>query len=464
MQIASQMAGFSLAEADILRGAMSKKVGSVFAKQKEKFIGGAKTNGIDKKTATRVFELVEHFAGYGFNKAHSTAYAVISYQTAYLKANYPVEFMAALLTSVMGNKDKVAQYVNECRRIKIEVLPPDVNESEGDFTAVGGAIRFGLSAVRNVGEGAIESIIDERKANGPFRSIYDFCRRVDLGLINKRALESLIKAGAFDFTGMSRRQLVTVFEHAVDSGLKDQRDKAIGQFTLFDVGQDAISQPVAVGLEMVDEYARAELLAYEKEMLGLYVSDHPLLEAEELLRAYTDHSLGELPDQKDGSVAWVGGIISKLTRITTKKGEPMLFINLEDLDGSVEAIIFPTLYDKYREILVEDKIIRVKGRIDLKEDGGPKLIALELELLDQKNKPATLCLSVSAESFSRQLLDELKAILSNRKGAVPVYLEIKNGNKLTKLALGHNYCVNLNDGLLGELKALLGQSAISLKQ
>lgn len=465
MQIASVMAGFTMAEADILRGAMSKKKPEVLARQREKFIGGALNNGIDADTAGRVFDLVVHFAGYGFNKSHSTAYAVISYQTAYLKANYPVEFMAALLTSVMGNKDKVSQYVNECRRLGIEVLPPDVNESFQSFTVVGKAIRFGLSAIRNIGDGAIESIINARSKR-EFKNIYDFCERVDLSAINKRALESLIKCGAFDSTLMSRKYLLSIYEKAVDAGQRKQKDIKSGQFTFFDLApeeENHFYKPEDIGEEALEEFPKDKMLAYEKEILGLYVSDHPLLGLESAIKKQVDVSISDLREQRDGSFLWIGGIISKISKTTTKKGEIMLFLTIEDIESSVETVVFPAVCKKYRDLIFEDNIVRVKGRLDLKEDSA-KLIVQEVEMLDKtKAGPSSLCLRVNVKGANNNLMNQLKHILQKHPGVSPVFLELKEEEKTTRMKLDESFKVNSSNGLFAELKELLGEEAVCLQ-
>ncbi|MDI6815805.1 MAG: DNA polymerase III subunit alpha [Actinomycetota bacterium] len=438
------------------------------------------------------------------HNSHSTAYAAISWQTAWLKANYPVEFMAALLTSIMGNKDKVAQYINECRRMGIEILPPDVNESYRDFTVVGKAIRFGLSAVRNVGEGVIEAIIREREENGLFRSIYDYCRRVDMNALNKRTIESLIKGGAFDSCKVSRRQLLLTFEKAVEMGARSQKDKAAGQFTIFDLGDsgdsgtvEAVNDPID---DIVPEFDKPELLLYEKEMLGLYVSDHPLLGVADEFLNQTEYSTSELKEQKDGTVAWVGGIIAKITKLTTKKGDLMLFLNVEDLDGSVEVIVFPAVYDKFKDILAEDKIILIKGRLDIKED-EIKVISLEIREFDAKtggkaanrrkvkpngngngngngcgsgasngasngkklNGNTALVLTVSKSMMTAQFLGRLKEILRTQPGPVPVFLKLQNGGEPTILALAPEYNISPQNGLFAELKELCGEGAVNIE-
>lgn len=459
MQIASQMAGFSMAEADILRKAMSKTDSAVFKEQRQKFINGASSKSIAKESAEKVFDLVAHFAGYGFNRSHSTGYALISYQTAYLKAHYPAEFMAAVLTSVMDKKEKVALYVNECRRLGIKVLPPHVNESLRGFTVVGDDIRFGLSAVRNVGEGLVEAVIEGRKNKGTFKSLFDFCQKVDLSNVNKRALEALIKGGAFDGAGLGRKQLLKLHENAMGHGQQRQRDNERGQASFFDTGGEDLDYPAPDG----DDFAKAELLAQEKEVLGLYVSDHPLLEQEKLLKSRTQFSLEALKEQREGLVCWVGGIVANVNRITTKKGEMMAFLTLEDLEASAELVVFPSIYQKNRELMEEDAFIRAKGRLDAKEDQC-KLIALEVEpLAAEEKKSAAVHLRLSSELFSRELLDQLKRILRTHPGPAPVFLEVKDAGRVTTLRLGQGYQVQTYSPLFAELKALLGEKAVSFQ-
>lgn len=458
MRIANVMAGFSMAEADILRGAMAKKKPEVLAEQREKFIGGAVAKGIDEDSAAQVFDLVVHFAGYGFNKSHSAAYAMISYQTAYLKANYPVEYMAALLTSIMGDKDKVALYISESRRLGIDVLPPDVNESFADFTVVDDKIRFGLSAIRNVGEGTIEAIIRARKAK-PFESIYGFCQQVDSSSVNKRVIESLIKSGAMDSFGCTRKYLLEMYEDAVELGVKKQKDVQAGQFTIFD--QETASQFLEPEIpKKQEELPKDKLLAFEKEMLGLYVSDHPLFGLEAALQAQVESTLAMLKEYNDNSFVYVGGIIANISKITTKKGEMMVFVTLEDLTGSVEIVVFPKIYEANRDLWVEDAIVRVKGRVDKKDD-EVKLLAIEVTPLDTaKGGIRTVKVLLKEEKSSKETFEELKRIFQAHPGRSPVQISLVSKDKTTVMALSDKFRVADSSSLYAEVKSLLGEGAI----
>jgi DNA polymerase-3 subunit alpha len=393
MLIASKLAGFSMSEADILRDAISKKKRDVMTKQKNKFIGGTKKVGIiDEITADKLFELITHFAEYGFNKSHSAAYAMISYQTGYLKANFPVEFMAALLSIRMGSQEKVAQYINETGRMGIMVLPPDINESFSDFTVVGNSIRFGLSAIKNVGSNVISSIAQERK-NGRFKNFEDFCNRVSSSVLNKKTVESLIKAGVFDSFKQSRKYLLVNFERIVEEAAKLKRSKESGQFSLFDESKELQESLISGNLlyqtkrsatDILDEFSAKELLNFEKEMLGLYISGHPLAEYQEILSGFK--TIESLAEENDKSTQLIAGVISSIKQILTKSNQPMYFITLEDITDSIEVIVFPTILEKYKSIIITDRIVRIKGKLDKKED-QMKLIAVEVEdIKSQKNK------------------------------------------------------------------------------
>ena len=393
MLIASRLAGFSMSEADILRDAISKKKRDVMKKQKNKFLDGAKKTGvIDEATADKLFELITHFAEYGFNKSHSAAYAMISYQTAYLKANFPVEFMAALLSIRMGSQEKVAQYINESRRMGIMVLPPDINESYSDFTVVGNSIRFGLSAIKNVGSNVISSIAQERK-NGKFISFENFCSRVSSSVLNKKTIESLIKAGVFDSLGQSRKYLLENFERIAEESEKIKRSKESGQFSLFDESEIHPESIISGGIlhgessqsvDIFKEFPAKELLNFEKEMLGLYISGHPLEEYKEVLNGFK--TIESLSEESDKSTQTIAGVIASIKQILTKSNQPMYFITLEDFSDNIEVIVFPTVLEKYRSIIIEDRVVKIKGRLDKKED-QIKLIAIEVEdIKSQKSK------------------------------------------------------------------------------
>ncbi|MDD3520436.1 MAG: DNA polymerase III subunit alpha [Actinomycetota bacterium] len=369
MQIASIFAGFKMSEADILRGAISKKKKELLEEQRIKFVNGAKNLNNDSDVAEKLFDLINHFAQYGFNKSHSAAYAMISYQTAFLKANFPVEFMAALLSIRMGSQEKVSQYINECKRMEIKVLPPDINDSFSDFKVVSNSIRFGLSAIKNVGLNVIEEIQEERKRNSPFKDFYDFCLRIDNVVLNKKTLESLIKGGAFDSLGHTRKFLVENFEKIVEKAQKIKKDRIAGQFSLFEELQnseekDGITEFSDI-IEDNDEYDAVDMLSFEKEMLGLYISNHPLSEYENALDGLPQ--IASLADKSDNSVQTIGGIINKIKTIYTKKNQLMHFITFEDKSGSLELVVFPRIAEEYKDYIAEDNIVQITGKLDKKE-------------------------------------------------------------------------------------------------
>ncbi len=469
MRLATDLAGFSMAEADILRGAMSKKKPEVLDEQREKFISGSAANDVDKKTAGKIFDLIVHFAGYGFNKSHSTAYAVISYQTAYFKAHYPLEFMAALLTSVMGTKDKVAQYANECRRKNIDITPPSVNDSFAGFTPVDeGKIRFGLSAVKNVGLATIEKMVEARSKDGSFKSIFDFCVRVDSKAINKRAIDSLIKSGSFDFLGHTRKDLLNNYEQAVDYGVNRQRQEEAGQFSLFGDSAGISDEPIMVLTD--EEMSKEDLLGFEKDMLGLYISDNPLFEVAELLAKKTTFSLSQVKEAKKKKNVQIGGLVSQTTKITTRKGDPMMFAVIEDLEGSIEAVIFPNIYQENASILVEDKIILIKGRLDTKED-EVKIIAEEIKELDRDEirgdhqvvdeKKSILCLNIAPAELDGNMMEKINDILKAHPGQSNVYLKIKDSEKTTTVKFSNDYQVNTSTSREA-MSSLLGESSVTI--
>ncbi|NNC75572.1 MAG: DNA polymerase III subunit alpha [Acidimicrobiia bacterium] len=457
MQVAQTMAGFSMIEADGLRKAMGKKIPSVMAAQQEKFVAGCVAEGYDEALGKELFGFIEHFAGYGFNRSHSAAYGLVAYQTAWLKHRYPAEYMAALLTSSKRDKDRTAIYLHECRRMGIDVTVPDVNTSQSDFVATDGSIVFGLSAVRNVGEGVVELTVLERDKNGPFADFKDFVDRVDLSVLNKRTIESLVKAGGFDSLGHARRGLLLVFEQMLDAAVGRRRAEAMGQYSLFGGDDGAVVEHPVVIPE--DEWDKKTRLAFEKEMLGLYVSDHPLFGVGKVLESMSTATIPGLLDMDDKASVTVGGIVGAITRRYTKAGDPMFFFSLEDLEGSVEVVCFPRTVAEYGPLIREDAILLVGGRLDHNGD-GVKVIGQELRepTLDAGE---AVRLRVPAARLSRAVVDRLRALLRNHPGAAAVYLHMvgdDSGEKVIKL--GDDHRVEPRTALYAELRELLGPSAV----
>ncbi len=464
MEIAKQLAGFSPAEADDLRKAIGKKIHALMASLKDKFLEGCASNGVTPAVANQLWKDMEQAQDYSFNKSHAACYALIAYRTAYLKAHRPAEYMAALISSVMSTKDRVPFYVAACDEMGIEVEPPDVNVSAEDFRVVEEKIRFGLNAVKNVGESAVRSILAAREEGGPFTSIWEFCERVDPQVVNKRALESLVKCGAFDSTGASRRGMFEVLEDSLSWGGRQQADRLAGQSSIFD-SLDLASE--AEGGKHVhhvpissDEWEKAEKLAYEKEALGLYVSEHPLSGIREALRRKTDAQMVELERRRDGDVVTVGGIVGALRQTTTKKGEPMVFMRLDDVSGSVEAIVFNSVYGAARDLLEADRILVVKGRIDHKE-GETKLIAMEVAPFEATPERSEVRLKLDARKAPAGTIQELAALLREYPGEAAVVAAIETSGGPLTLAFGPDYRVRPEPDLFAEVKSLLGEAAIS---
>lgn len=467
MSIAQALAGYSLGAADLLRRAMGKKKKEILDKEYGPFSEGMKANGYSDDAIKTLWEILVPFSEYAFNRAHSAGYGLVSYWTAYLKANYPAEYMAALLTSVKDDKDKSAIYLNECRRMGIRVLPPDVNESESNFTATGTDIRFGLSAVRNVGENVVASIIATRSAKGRFVDFSDFLRKIDAGAANKRVVESLIKAGAFDSLGHSRRGLSQVHAEAVDAVAEIKRAEAIGQFDLFGSADPDAGSGQIFGFELhipTEEWDKKALLAYEREMLGLYVSDHPLNGVESALRAATDCSIAALnsEDAVDGRVVTVGGLVTNVARKVTKKGDQWAIVTLEDLDAPIEIMVFPAMYAQFGAYCAEDSVLLVRGRIDLRDEDAVKFIAMEVTVPNLASGivgPVTI--SVTANRIVPPVVAQLKAILATHPGTTEVRLEVRNGTRTTVLRLDDAVRVSAGPSLFADLKALLGPSCLA---
>jgi len=467
MKIASELAGFTLAEGDTLRRAISKKTPEIMAKARQAFLNGASKKDINISTADKVFNLIEYFAGYGFNKSHSTAYAMISYRTAYLKANYPVEFMTALLTSERDNTDKVALYINEALRMGTKILPPDINDSFANFTVVDEGIRFGLAAVKNVGHNAIDSIITSRSKYGRFKSIYDFTQRVDSRLVNRRVIESLIKCGAFDSVGLHRSQQMAVLDKALDIAGGVQKDKLNGQHSFFDTFdmQESFKKTFQE-VPDIPEWPENQLLGQEKEMLGFYITKHPLTSFEKLLKSYSSSPIANLRMLRDGEEVLLGGIISKAKfTITRRTKEKMAIINLEDLTGTVETLVFPRVFEKFSNLIKVDQMVFIKGKLSLRED-EPKLLpdeVIPLEGVTTKFTKAIL-INLATPGLDKPLLGNLKNILSRHRGKVPVFLSFENPNgKTVNVSAGRGYTVKLGDHFFEEVESLCGNGSVRFK-
>lgn len=426
MQIASKMAGFSLGEADILRKAMGKKLAEVMTSMRAKFIEGARKNKIPEKTAVQVFDLMQQFAQYGFNKSHSTAYALLAYQTAYLKVHYPVQFMAALLSSEIGNTEKIVMYIAECKDMGISILPPDVNESTLDFSSSGNKIRFGMLAIRNVGEGAIRSILKYRNQHGRFRSLFHFCEEVDSRSLNKRVLESLVKSGALDSLGWKRSQNMGMVDAAIEYGQKARRDRESGQKGLFeglDSAHPAIGDPAPPD---IPEWTKEKRLAFEKETLGYYVSGHPLERYATEVSRFSTKSIAELITEGKSVQCRVAGIVTDFRKRRTKKGDPMALFALEDLTGAVETVVFPNAYVKFEPYTTADYPVLVSGRFESEDEKSFKIIASDFQPLSgiAERNAKMLCIRVQISSMSPGTATELHRLLERHRGETGVDVEL----------------------------------------
>jgi len=462
MKIAGDLANYSMAEADDLRKAMGKKIPEILAKHRERFMQGAADNGIPPDKAGKIFYLMEKFGGYGFNKSHSAAYSMIAYQTAFLKAHFPVEFMASLLTSEMHSTDGVVKYIAECKSHGIEILPPDINESDKEFTVSGSKIRFGLVAVKNVGENAIESIVEARNQEGKFSSLFDFCERVDLKKVNKRVIESLIKCGAFDSTGDYRSRMTASIEEILEYGQRAQREKSDPQLGLFDMPGNipAINLPT---LSQIDEWNEKQRLAFEKESLGFYITGHPLTGHEDILEKFTNANSVVVKEKKDGDTIRIGGIIRKLKTIKTKKrGELMAFVTLEDLHGSVEATVFSSLYAKVHDLLTDDRPILIQGQLQ-KDENSIKILADTIIPIDKAEETwtASVHFNLDITHTQRDVLVKLKEILKSHPGSCRAYIHLLNPDKTeTIVALSNSIKLRAGLPLTREVNRFLGYNAV----
>ena len=466
MQIAKQIAGFSPAEAETLRRAIGKKIHELMASLKSKFLAGCAEHGFTPAVADQLWKDMEQSQDYSFNKAHATCYALIAYRTAWLRANHPCEYMAALISSVMNTKDRVPYYVNACDEIGIEVLPPDINSSAVDFAVVQGKIRFGLNAVKNVGEASAEAIVRAREEGGEFTSIWEFAERVDPQASNKRAVESLVKCGALDSTGGSRLGMLAVLEQAVAYGQKQASDRLLGQGSIFDLGLGGDETEPDAGAPKhhppiaVAEYEKAELLRLEKETLGLYVSEHPLHAVRDQLRRKTDATLAELERRRDGEVVTVGGIVSAVKQLMSKSGQPWVVLTLDDPTGTAEVMVFNVTYTVARELCVPDRILIIKGKVDHKQQGETKLIAQELIGFEGVAERRDVTFRLDAREAPAGVIRELARLVKEYPGESPVYLSLETSLGRKTLALGAGYRVQPDSDFLAEAKALLGETAV----
>jgi DNA polymerase-3 subunit alpha len=465
MQIASKLAGFSLGEADMLRRAMGKKKADVMQAQREQFIKGALAKNIAEKKATKIFDLMEHFAGYGFNKSHSAAYAVLAYQTGYLKANYPVFFMAALLTSEKQNTDKVVQYLNACRDMGLEVLPPDINESELDFAVVGNKIRFGLAAVKNVGESAIESILAVRQKRSAFKSPADLCEEVDLRLVNKRVLEALVKSGSFDSFGAKRAQLMAIADRALEYGQQVQRERESGQGSLFGDMGGVRRSPELERLPDIPEWSDSELLASEKATLGFFLSGHPLDGYQAEIAAYTTCDSRSLRDKGDDGEVAIAGLIASIRTLRTRKGDAMAVFRLEDAHGDAEVVVFPTLYKESFGILSVDVPVLIKGKPEIGEDSG-KVLASKIVLLDEvrQREAGSITVRIALDGFFDDTLPHLRELLEHHKGECDVRFELTRDDFKVLLRPHPFLRVDPSTDLVTSLEAMCGEGTVELSR
>ncbi|HET8662212.1 MAG TPA: DNA polymerase III subunit alpha [Micromonosporaceae bacterium] len=466
--IAQKLAGYTLGAADLLRRAMGKKKKEILDKEYVPFSEGMRAHGYSDDAVKTLWDILVPFSDYAFNKAHTAGYGLVSYWTAYLKANYRAEYMAALLTSVGDDKDKSAVYLAECRRMGIKVLPPDVNASNARFSAVGDDIRFGLAAIRNVGANVVESIMRCRREQGAYTDFYDFLRKVDAMVCNKKTVESLVKAGAFDSLGHPRRGLLAVHADAIDAFLDVKRNEAVGQYDLFGSMFDDAGGPdpglVVTPPIPAQEWDKADLLAFEREMLGLYVSDHPLFGLEHVLSAAADMSIAALAEEgavADGQMVTLAGILSGVQRRITKQGKPWASATLEDLDGAVEVLFFPNTYELVGTYLAEDAIVVVKGRVDRRDD-APRLMAMDLSVPDisAKDEVRPVVLALAPSRCTPPLVERLREVLTSHPGPAEVHLKLVNGTRATLLRLGP-LRVAPTSALMADLKALLGPSCLA---
>ncbi len=464
MAIAQKVAGFSLGRADLLRKAMGKKNKDILDKEYVNFEKGMTDNRFSKSAIDKLWETLIPFSDYAFNRAHSAGYGMVSYWTGYLKANYPTEYMAALLTSVRDDKDKSALYLNECRRMGIKVLPPDVNESQSDYTPLGNDIRFGLTAIRNVGENVVSSIVGNRSVAGRYESFGDFLAKVDANVCNKKTIESLIKGGAFDSLNHPRKGLTLIYLEAIDSVMEAKRAESIGQFDLFGSGMSSGASTITnVEIDIPNqEWDKALLLSYEREMLGLYVSDHPLLGVEHLLRSSTDMPISQINDESIGheQIVTIGGLITQIQRKVSRRGDSWAIVTIEDLEGAVDVMFFANSYTQHSMNLMEDRIVVIRGRVDKREE-QVKVMALDMSMPDISLAPTgPLIISLDTLRCTPPVVDRIKEILRSHPGKREVHLKLDDGRKSLVMKIGDDLRVTASPSLSADLKAILGPDCL----
>jgi len=465
LKIAQQLAGYTLGAADLLRKAMGKKKKEILDAEFPLFEAGMKANGFSPVAVKALWDVLVPFSDYAFNKAHSAAYGMVSYWTAYLKANYPAEYMAALLTSTKDDKDKSAIYLNECRRMKIQVLPPDVNESSSDFTPVGNDIRFGLTAVRNVGANVVEKIVEARRDKGRFEDFNDFMEKVPLLVCNKRVIESLAKAGAFDDMKHHRRALVAIHELAVDKYVESKKNTDFGQDSMFDLleAADVGSAGGKIDVPEIDEWDKMTLLGHEREMLGLYVSDHPLLGLEHVLSNSSDCTVGQLmldEERADGSPITISGLVTGVQRKITKRGDAWGMVTLEDLDGAIDVLLFPSSWQLCGHLVADDAIITVKGRLSRSKD-QPEIMGQEVTLVDTSTGPSgPVVINLPQTRVNQTVVDSLKDVLATHPGTTEVHLRVLMREKTVVMSLDRHR-VSPSPALFADLKQLLGPGCLT---
>jgi DNA polymerase-3 subunit alpha len=474
MRIASDLAGFTMGEADLLRKAMGKKNAAVMQAQRQRFMQGAQARGIAQKKAAKIFDLMEFFAGYGFNKSHSTTYAYLAYQTAYLKANYPWHFMAALLTIEAQNTEKLAMYLGECRDLGVPILGPDINESELAFTVVSEGVRYGLMAVKNVGEGAIQSIISVRREHGRIDSLFTMCEHIDLRLVNKRVLESLVKAGAFDSVApagmpapLARARLFAAVDRALEHGNRQQKDRDKGQHDLFGSGMtgEGDAAPHAIPLPDVPAWTEAQELAFEKEALGFYMSGHPLERHADDLRAFGARTIGDLASSE--ADVWVGGIVSGLRPLKTRKGDRMCVFMLEEPAGSLETVVFPETFSKHGHFAENDAMLIVRGKFE-RDDESARLVATEILPIAALKERVTreVAIRLRMPPCDRHTLEALAELLAKHRGDRRVSIELDMttaGGPMRVRTDAGPVRVRPSERLVAEVERLCGSGSISLR-